>query len=286
MSFNIAEFTKVLREKVKTHYRFVVMNDDTFKERIAFKFTPLTIYVIVTISILILIFCTIALVAFTPLREYIPGYGSIRDNQQIRVLSKEVDSLQQSLEAIAVYQDNLKTLLLGKTFADDTAKMPDIQEDTVNAKFIHTKYDSLLLSINANKSLESIQLPNVAKKSAARRTYFVFFTPVEGELVRLYQNDHRSIDIACKSHSPVYATQSGVISCVSNDNTNNTVLLVLQHPDNILSIYRFSGMPSVSTGQLVKVGQNIAFADTNQFVNFELWINGNVVNPLDYISFE
>ena len=59
---------------IKHKHRFVVMDTDTFKEKFSFQLSGTNLFVTVGISIIVLVLITTILIAFTPMREWIPGY--------------------------------------------------------------------------------------------------------------------------------------------------------------------------------------------------------------------
>ena len=101
-----------LKTKAKERFRIVVLSDDSFKERFSFRFTPLTFISIIIVSMVLLIALTSVIIAFTPLREYIPGYGSGYSKEQVRRLSQRMDSLNLVIEEETIYlKDTLKELI-------------------------------------------------------------------------------------------------------------------------------------------------------------------------------
>ena len=84
---------KAIAQKLLHKYRLVILNEDTFEERISFKLTRLNVFILVGISAIILIVLTTLLIAFTPLREYIPGYSSKKLKSQAEELLIKTDSL-------------------------------------------------------------------------------------------------------------------------------------------------------------------------------------------------
>ena len=88
---NKKRFTKKLLHK----YRLVVLNEETFEEKFAIKLTRLNVFVIVSMLAIFLIFSTTLLIAFTPLKEYIPGYSSTALKKKATILNYKVDSLEQ-----------------------------------------------------------------------------------------------------------------------------------------------------------------------------------------------
>jgi len=114
-----------IKERSREYYRFVIMDNATFEEKVVVKLKPLSIFVAFVTLILLLIILSISLVAFTPLREYIPGYGSTKQEKKIMNIQMKVDSLGIMLSEIETYGQDVKAVLLGKDFIQDTISATD-----------------------------------------------------------------------------------------------------------------------------------------------------------------
>jgi hypothetical protein len=99
--------------KLRNRYRLVIMNDDTYEEVVTFKLSRLSVYAMLSSVFVILVCLTVALIVFTPLKEYLPGYGSQGARRQLQALKMKTDSLEQSLHYKDEYLQNLKKVLVG-----------------------------------------------------------------------------------------------------------------------------------------------------------------------------
>lgn len=100
-------------KRLQNRYRLVVMNDDTYEEVVTFKLSRLSVYIALSTVFVLLISVTVALIVFTPLKYYIPGYGSRQSKTELQVLKIRTDSLEQSLKYKDQYLTNLKKILSG-----------------------------------------------------------------------------------------------------------------------------------------------------------------------------
>ncbi|MEI8075908.1 MAG: hypothetical protein WCH78_14250 [Bacteroidota bacterium] len=101
--------------RLRNSYRLVVMNDDTYEEVVTFKLTRLSVYIGLSVSFVLLVGLTIALIAFTPLKYYIPGYGTRESRTALQVLKIRTDSLEQSIRYKDQYLESIKKVLNGTT---------------------------------------------------------------------------------------------------------------------------------------------------------------------------
>ena len=108
------EYNDTLK-RLRNSYRLVIMNDDTYEEVVTFKLTRLSVYIGLSVSFVLLVGLTIALIAFTPLKFYIPGYGTRESRTALQVLKIRTDSLEQSIRYKDQYLESIKKVLNGTT---------------------------------------------------------------------------------------------------------------------------------------------------------------------------
>src|SRR5688572_18121403 len=90
---------KRLLDKLKRRFRLVIMNEDTLEESAAFRLRPLNVFVFAGLTVILLITLTTLLIAFTPLKEYIPGYADVNMQRKVYGLVLKADSMQHALES-------------------------------------------------------------------------------------------------------------------------------------------------------------------------------------------
>ena len=110
-------------KRLRNRYRLVVMNDDTYEEVVTFKLSRLSVYVFLSSIFVVLVGLTVALIVFTPLKYYIPGYDDLKIGREYRQLKYRTDSLEQQLQYQARYIDGVKKILSG----DVTVKLDTTQ---------------------------------------------------------------------------------------------------------------------------------------------------------------
>ncbi|MEQ9261995.1 MAG: M23 family metallopeptidase [Owenweeksia sp.] len=279
---------KKIVHKLRNKYRLVILNDDTFEEKLSLKLSRLNVFLISGFGIVFLIAATTLLIAFTPLREYIPGYSSTELRKQANELTLTTDSLQQQLTFNQRYLLNLKNIISGKPIINfsDTA----VADSTITAELNKSisREDSILR--NMVEEEERFNLDAGTSESKLPLSGISFFIPVKGLVTNDFdvEQDHYGVDIVARKNEVIKATQDGIV--VFNGWTAETGhVLVLQHRQNFLSIYKHNSALLKKEGELVKVGEPIAIIgnsgelSSGPHLHFELWYNGNAVNPRDYI---
>jgi hypothetical protein len=103
-----------LKENLFNKRRLIILNEDTFEETFSLKLTLMNVFVVVSLSAIFIIFVTTFIIAFTPLREFIPGYSSSKLKRDATELALKSDSLTQALEYNEAYIQSLKKVLTGE----------------------------------------------------------------------------------------------------------------------------------------------------------------------------
>jgi len=102
-------------KRLRNRYRLSVMNDDTYEEVVTFRLSRLSVYVGLSVTFVVLVSLTIALLVFTPLKYYIPGYGTRQGRAELQVLKIRTDSLEQVIRQQDQYLESVKKVLSGNT---------------------------------------------------------------------------------------------------------------------------------------------------------------------------
>jgi len=105
--------TRSTLKRLRNRYRLIVMNDDTYEEVVTFKLTRLSVYVLLSTVFVLLTGLTVALIVFTPLKLYIPGYGDANAARELRQLKIRTDSLEMAVKYKDQYLENLKSVMQG-----------------------------------------------------------------------------------------------------------------------------------------------------------------------------
>ena len=119
-------------KRLRSRYRLVVINEDTYNEIVTFKLNRLSVYIALSTLFVILVGLTVALIAFTPLKLYIPGYGEVQKGKEYGILKMKADSIEQNLIKKQEYIDNIEKILKGNVVPLDTAmlKLKNIEKSS------------------------------------------------------------------------------------------------------------------------------------------------------------
>lgn len=280
---------KKLKKKLLHKYRLVVLNEDTFEERYAIKLNRLNVFVLTALAGILLVTFTTVLIAYTPLREYIPGYSSTALKKKATTLTYKADSLQQKLLFNERYYASIKRVLTGdvatlefnKDSIIEAAKAEDIEDVFPNEQ------DSLLRA-KADKE-DKYNLFGADTNSSN----FVLFPPVNGTISESYnlEEKHFAVDVVVPETTPVKAAADGTV-IFAEWTVGTGYVVILEHSNELISIYKHNGSITKAQGDLVKAGEVIALSgntgelSTGPHLHFELWSKGYPINPTNFIDFQ
>lgn len=271
------------------------MTDDTLEERFTFRLSRMNVFIALGTLAIVLIFLTSFLIAFTPLREYIPGYTNVGLTMKLYNLQLRTDSIERALVAKDKFMSNLSDIINGKDLTDDKSIPGDTLKQYGNIKIKRSPEDSLLrLEIeNQNKyNLHKIEtIENTSQKKASIGGV-LFFTPLKGVITNMFNptQKHFGVDIVSKQNEAIKVVLDGTV-IISNWTLETGYVIAVQHSRSIVSIYKHNSAILKKVGDYVRAGEPIAIVGetgeliTGPHLHFELWSDGNPVDPNEYITF-
>jgi murein DD-endopeptidase MepM/ murein hydrolase activator NlpD len=284
-------------KKLNRKYDFLLRHDESQKEILGFKLNLLNLILVIIGIALLLIIITTFISAFTPLREYIPGYTDTNLNREVYELSLRADSIEKEMMKKDVYFENLKKIVEGYDFAADSAlasiniyePLPKGVTDTITLK--KSVQDSLLRAEYEAQSQYNLfgddYLPPAKPSSLVKN----FFVPLTGTIIKGFNPDegHFGVDIVTDGDQIINATLDGTV-VFSTWSINNGYCIGIQHEDSYFSVYKHNATLLKKEGDYVKAGEAIAIlgrsgeAEESEHLHFELWRSGIAINPAEYMT--
>jgi len=289
-----------ISSEVKHKQRFVVMDTVTFKEKWSFQLSAINLFVALGIGMILLVMLTTVLIAFTPLREFIPGYANQKMTEQTFQNTHVLDSLEMELAQQERMMADLKDVLMGRD-PDKRAQERDSlnrsqQEGKTQQGYVHSKSDSLLRREVEEEDRYSVKQRqtsgNENSANVDNTPTILLFTPLKGKVISPYDEKirHYGVDIAGADNQTIKAVAPGTV--VFSDFTIETgYVLAIQHQGGMMSVYKHNSSLLKREGDMVRAGEPICYLGntgeqtTGPHLHFELWVAGRPVNPLVYISF-
>jgi murein DD-endopeptidase MepM/ murein hydrolase activator NlpD len=285
-------YRRKLARNLKSKFRLVVLNDQTFEEKFALRLTPMNVLVFGGTFALSLITITLYLIAFTPIREYIPGYADVNMRRSMVNMTLKTDTLLGKVAAQEHFIENMMKVINGQ--ADSTKP--------TRKQVAEQLYDSIhhLEKSEADSQLR-LQIEGgdrYALDAGTEKAFssgigsYSFFTPLKGSVTTKFNTaqKHYGIDIVSGPNEVIKSALDGTV-VLANFTSETGYVIGVQHSNNLFTLYKHNSALLKNVGDYVKAGEVIAvIGNTGEYssgphLHFELWFNGSPVNPIDYISF-
>lgn len=278
------------REKKSNTFRLAFIDDKTHQHLVTFHFTKTSFFIAIVTIIVVLCAAIFSIIAFTPVRTFVPGYPDARSKRAAIQNAIRIDSLENVIFRWELYSENLRRAVEGEepVKIDSLIKAKNnIQAEALDMAEL-ARQDSLLRE--HVKEEEQFGISSRGKRNLPIEGLH-FFTPIKGVVSQGYDPAvHPYIDIAAAAGSMVKATLDGtVIFAGWSDDAGYTIQI--QHDGDIVSIYKHNEKLLKKTGDKVTAGTPIAVVGntgeltTGDHLHFELWHKGETVDPTLYIKF-
>jgi len=276
-------------DKKARNYRLSLIDAQTHERLWSIRFTrPAIIWVSVStvVVLMVVFFC---LIAFTPVRTFIPGYPSAQTRRQAVQNSLRIDSLQTKILQWELYSENLRRVVAG----EEPIRLDSL---ILGSRTTLAQKDSVYLAIRDSLLREDVQGQEQFGISASPERKLPiealsFFTPVKGVISKGFDRSiHPWVDITAPSGSTVMAVLDGTVIYTGWEDTSGYIMAI-QHSGDIVSIYKNNQKLLRGIGDAVKAGTAIGMVASSSpltkgdHLHFELWYAGAPADPSLYISF-
>ena len=267
-------------------YRFVIMTDSSFEEKLSVKLSRLNVIAFVGTLVFFCFFSTMLLIAYTPLSEYVPGKSTIEVQKGLIELNIKSDSLEAILLNRSIYLENINKIINGEELV--TPENYEEITNTQNPISFEKSIDDSLFRVK----VETEDKSSIYKKDNTNNSNLMFFTPLSGLISDGYNNKtkHFGIDLVAKEKSRISSVLDGTV-VISHWAYETGYVIGVQHNNDYLSFYKHNSVLLKSVGDYVNAGDHIAIIgnsgelSSGPHLHFELWHKGTPVNPENYISF-
>lgn len=281
-------FSRAFWHNIKFKYKLTVINENTLEEVFRLRVSKLH-GILLIVSVTVLIFAIAAfIIAFTPLRNYLPGYMNSEVRKHIVDNALRVDSLEQLVARQNLYIMNIQDIFRGAVRVDTVQtidKLTAFREDSLMERSRREE--------EFRRQYEEAEKYNLsAINSQSEGSGIIFYSPTRGMITSRFDPDtkHYGVDIATSTNESVLAALDGTV-LMSTYTAETGYVIQIQHNQEFISIYKHCGSLLKKAGDRVKAGEAIALVgntgtlSTGPHLHFELWHKGKAVNPEMYIVF-
>lgn len=272
---------------LKQTTRIVGMNPITFKENWRFNINKLQLLSVLFLIIFVLFVLFYLLFSFTPAGILLPENIKNRNKEKIETTLIQIDELEEKVQQQDLFIKNLQNVILGNISVDSTYSEKDFNfsDEALPSDTSITEAEQML----SQQIIDSKQSSKKVKYSLLDNIFL--YDPIKGTLSQKFNEEtHPGVDIIAKKDETVKSCLEGIVVHTSYDDKDGYTIII-NHQNDITSVYKHIGKvltevgKSVKTGDAIGVVGNTGERSTGPHLHFELWSNVGALNPLDYLSF-
>lgn len=275
--------------KKKTRRFRLALTDAVSHERLRSLTFTRTSFITAAVSAAVLLLVLLyLLIAFTPIRTFIPGYPDARARRQAVQNAMRIDSLETQILQWELYAENLKRVVAGEEplLLDSLISRQQASREEADAAYLAARDSLLRVRVSEAEQFEV---------SGPRRNLPIealsFYTPLKGVVSQGFDPAlHPYVDVTAPTGTAVMSVLDGTV-VFSGWDEGDGYTVAIQHKGDILSVYKHNEKLLKKTGETVKAGTPVALTGSTgsltkgDHLRFELWYEGQAVDPAAYISF-
>ncbi len=277
-----------LRDKLK----FSISNDATFEELWYIRLTKSNSFLLITLVTIFLVGGTASLIAFTNLREYIPGYPDVVMRRNLMMNAIRLDSLEREIELRDRYFTNMNSIIAGNGPVESFSMREEIGTPS-SFDYQITPEDSAIRASVETDNHFSLSLGKITSEPAPNLANLHFFPPLKGMISSKFDPTvkHYGTDIVAEPKAMVAAVLDGTV-IFTGWTMETGYVIEIQHSNNIVSVYKHNAVLLKEAGDVVHAGEPISVVgDSGELLtsgphlHFELWYKGEPLDPARHIVF-
>lgn len=276
-------------ERLRKPFRLVAINPETFEEKWEFRLSNYNLLTLLSLLILVVIVLTSLVFILTPVGKYLPTVYETESQMQLQQQKATIDSLHKVVSASERYVTDIKKILNNESFDDSLihAQKPDLEVNYEEIEEGKSKADSLL-----RDEMENQEIPSDLSKENMVETNF-FYSPLKGNISNSFdpRKAHYGVDVVAPKNTAVKSTLGGVV-IFGNSTIDDGNVIIIYHGGDLISVYKHNSKLLKKAGDKVKSGDPVAIVGNTgehtdgPHLHFEIWQNGNALDPQKLISFE
>ena len=279
---------KAFWRNFKFKYKLTITNEDTLEEIVGIHVSKLNGVSVLLSAVTVIFLITAVIIAFTPLKNYLPGYMNKEVREQVVTNALRADSLQWLMERQRMYIMNIQDIVSGSVKADSVHSIDSLTVVRSEELMERTQAED-----EFRKQYEESERYNLTSLDNAQAiTGWMFVRPTRGMLSSEFDANkkHFGIDVAASPNESVLATLDGTV-VLATYTADTGYLIQVQHAQNLVSVYKHCGILLKQVGDVVKAGEAIALVGntgektTGPHLHFEIWNRGRALDPTKYIVF-
>lgn len=278
---------KAFWRNFKFKYKLTITNENTLEEVVGIHVSKLNGVSVLLLTVTVIFLIAATIIAFTPLRNYLPGYMNSEVREQVVNNALRADSLQEALDRHRMYVMNIQDIFRGEVKVDTVHSIDSLTVARSEELMERTKQEE-----EFRKQYEEQERYNLTAVNDVSVSGIIFHRPTRGMISSVFDvnKKHFGVDIAATPNESVLAALDGTV-ILSTYTAETGYVIQVQHSHDFVSIYKHCGSLLKKVGDTVKAGEAIALVGntgektTGPHLHFELWNKGRAIDPSKYIVF-
>ena len=274
-------------------YILIVRNEEDFAEKRSVGFTYAKIIVLGFTFFTVVMILSFLLVETLLAQWFDPRHAQMEANRQLVRLSLELDSLENEVNKKDLFIKNFQNIVMGKTDEENEVADESSQDiDEMKAGLDDMDYQAIDSQFRKQFETSEVSLLTYAGNDRADLQEMFLFSPIDGIISQKYnvKSEHYGVDVVAKKNEPVKCVADGTVILASWTQDSGFVIAV-QHRGNLISVYKHNDEllekvgNFVSAGEIISISGNTGELTDGTHLHFELWYNGNPINPEEFVTF-
>lgn len=275
-------------KNIKFKYKLTLTDENSLEEVGSMQFTKLNGILLIAIILITIFALASIMIAYTPLRNFLPGYMNSEIRTQVVNNALKVDSLIEVANRQNLYIMNIQDIFAGNIKADTIQSIDSLT--SIRQDSLINRSEREIAFRREYEEREKYNLSSIGQRSEVAGV--LFHRPTQGIITNKFDTEkkHLGIDIAAQNGESVVATLDGTV-IMSTYTADTGYVIMIQHNQDLLSVYKHCSLLLKQQGETVKAGEAIALAGSSgtlahsPHLHFELWRKGKAVNPETLIAF-
>ena len=282
---------KTLSNWLTTKYLLIIRNEENLSEKSTISFTYTKLIVFSFAIFIVLLILSLYLSRSILSQWYDPRHATLEANKKLIQLSLKLDSLNYEVERKDMFINTFKSILMDDFEGIDSTEVLNPQITQINYTG-EEQIDSIDFKIRRQFEEVDEEYFGITTQFSQELQDIYFFTPISGIVTSRFDisQEHFGVDVVAKTDEPVKSIADGSVIMADWTQAYGNIIAI-QHRGNLISVYKHNAAllkkvgTFVSAGEIIAIIGNTGELTTGPHLHFELWFNGNPVNPEDFVSF-
>ncbi len=273
-------------------YLLIIRNEENFAEKTTFSFNYARLFLILTGVGLLILALAVYLVTIALEQWLDPRHAQMEANRQVIELSMTIDSLSIEVNNKNIYIENIRKIIAGEEIDQELliSTESSLQSAELNER-IQPVDSQFRAAFEESDLAEITALPIAVSSNSYELRDIYLLSPMDGIVTDVFnpKEDHYGVDMVAQKNEPIRSVADGVV-IMSSWTLDGGYVIAIQHPGNLISVYKHNSELFKNVGNFVAAGEVVATIGntgeltTGPHLHLELWHNGNPVNPQEYIA--